>query len=86
MLDLTSLAQKLGFRTLSLQALSCLVLGCRLSKRQQRTNWERRDLTKEQVLYAATDAWVSRELALSMVDVPSLFPLGGTAEATCGGV
>jgi len=38
------------------------VLGFRISKRQQVTDWEAEELTEAQQVYAATDAWVCREI------------------------
>lgn len=43
----------------SLKKLSGLVLGFRISKAQQTSNWEADELTEAQIKYAATDAWVS---------------------------
>ncbi|HAM98419.1 MAG TPA: 3'-5' exonuclease [Marinilabiliales bacterium] len=43
----------------SLKKLSGLLLGFRISKAQQTSNWEADQLTEAQIKYAATDAWVS---------------------------
>jgi ribonuclease D len=37
-------------------------LGFRIGKGAQRSNWGRSTLTRKQQIYAATDAWVSRDL------------------------
>jgi len=37
-------------------------MGVRISKGAQVSNWSRADLSEAQVAYAATDAWVSREI------------------------
>ncbi|MGD9993924.1 MAG: 3'-5' exonuclease [Salinivirgaceae bacterium] len=42
-----------------LKKLSGLLLGFRISKAQQTSNWEAEQLTEAQLKYAATDAWVS---------------------------
>ncbi len=42
-----------------LKKLSGLLLGFRISKAQQTSNWEAETLTDAQIKYAATDAWVS---------------------------
>ena len=39
-----------------------LLLGFRISKSSQTSNWEAEKLTKKQIDYAATDAWVCLEL------------------------
>jgi ribonuclease D len=59
-------AQEAGFRRTSLQALSTLLLGHSISKKQQCSNWNRVQLTQAQVVYAATDAWASREVAVKL--------------------
>lgn len=45
-----------------LKKLSGLLLGFRISKAQQTSNWEAERLTEAQIKYAATDAWVSLEI------------------------
>jgi len=42
--------------------LAALLLGFRVSKGSQTSNWAQRTLTRTQIEYAATDAWVGREL------------------------
>ena len=41
-----------------LKRLAANVLGIRISKKNQTSNWERSELTEDQMVYAATDAWV----------------------------
>jgi len=57
--DLQSEAPKYGIEEKSLRKLSAIVLGRRVSKAQRLSNWEAASLTDAQLLYAATDAWVS---------------------------
>lgn len=45
-----------------LKKLSGLLLGFRISKAQQTSNWEAEKLSEGQIRYAATDAWVSLEI------------------------
>ena len=59
-------AEKAGFRRRSLRVLSAILLGQRLSKKQQMSNWGRPTLTDKQVEYAAADAWASRQVALKL--------------------
>ena len=59
LIDLQSIVGEYGIEALSLKKLSSIVLGKRISKRQQLSNWEADVLTEPQKLYAATDAWVS---------------------------
>lgn len=70
-------AKDANFRRQSLQALSCLILGHSISKRQQCSNWAAAQLTAGQVRYAATDAWVSREVTLALA--PLWFPHGSAS-------
>ena len=44
--------------------LAALFLGLRIPKGAKTTNWSARRLTPQQVAYAATDAWVCRQLYL----------------------
>ena len=45
-----------------IKKLTAIVLGYRISKSQQVTDWEAVNLTEAQQIYAATDAWVCREI------------------------
>lgn len=65
--DLNVLAPKLGFESIGAKKLSALVLGIRISKRQQVSNWESIALTQAQIDYAATDAWICREIYLRLI-------------------
>lgn len=63
-LDLAAVAQKHGMEQTGVRNLAALFLGIRISKGQKTSNWGRAQLTQNQILYAATDAWVCRELYL----------------------
>ena len=58
-IDLQSLAPEYGITALSLKGMAEEVLHQRISKRQQTSNWETLFLTKSQIVYAATDAWIA---------------------------
>ena len=64
--DLNILAPELGFESIGAKKLSALVLGFRISKRQQVSNWELEKLSHAQINYAATDAWICREIYLRL--------------------
>jgi len=61
-IDLTQIGQKLGIINPGLRNLTAAVLGFRISKGQQTSNWENRVLTKYQIDYAATDAWACLQI------------------------
>ncbi|MFP4060756.1 MAG: 3'-5' exonuclease [Bacteroidota bacterium] len=56
--ELQSLAQVLKIESYSVRKLAGIVLGIRISKSQQVSNWESGELSESQIRYAATDAWV----------------------------
>lgn len=62
--DLGKVAMKLQLETYGLRNLAAKFLGVRISKSAKCTNWDRKDLSRQQIDYAATDAWVSREIHL----------------------
>ncbi|MBG3876840.1 3'-5' exonuclease domain-containing protein 2 [Desulfovibrio oxamicus] len=64
--DLGEVARDLGLETHGLRNLAANFLEVRISKGAQCSNWSNRELAPQQVLYAATDAWVSREIHLRM--------------------
>ena len=51
-----------GVRNTGLRKLAAILLGVRISKSQQTSNWENPVLTPNQLRYAATDAWVCLEM------------------------
>lgn len=64
--DIGEWARKFGWPVTGLRNLAASLLGVRVSKKARLTNWEVRILSEAQICYAATDAWVSRELYLAM--------------------
>ncbi len=60
--DVGELARQAGCTNHGLRGLATLLLGFRVSKRSQTSNWAKETLTRAQIEYAATDAWVGREL------------------------
>ncbi|PRY96990.1 3'-5' exonuclease [Marinilabilia salmonicolor] len=67
--ELQEMAPKYGIEVLSLKNLAGLLLGFRVSKRQRLSNWEAQELSEGQILYAATDAWVSLEIYLKLKEL-----------------
>jgi ribonuclease D len=61
-LELQDLTNDFGIESNSLRKLAAIVLGFRISKSQQLSNWEAEQLSDNQLIYAATDAWASLEI------------------------
>lgn len=61
-IDLQPFVKDFGIKSSGLKKLCAIILGFRISKRQQVTDWEAEELTEAQQLYAATDAWVCYEI------------------------
>jgi len=66
-IDLNQFAQDHGFVSIGARKLAALVLNIRISKAQQVSNWENPVLSKAQIDYAATDAWLCREVYLRLI-------------------
>ena len=60
--ELQDLAKKKGLQNFGLKGMTEEVLQARLSKAAKITNWEVPKLTDQQILYAATDAWIGLQL------------------------
>lgn len=60
--ELSTMARVAGIQVESVKKLSALLLGFRISKGSQTSNWEASTLTEKQMVYAATDAWVCLEI------------------------
>jgi ribonuclease D len=60
--DLQGLVKNFGIQSSGLKKLAAIILGFRISKRQQDTDWEAPELSEAQLLYAATDAWVCHQI------------------------
>jgi len=61
-IELSTMAKASGLQVESVKKLAGLLLGFRISKGAQTSNWEALTLTEKQVEYAATDAWVCLEI------------------------
>ncbi len=65
-MGLGKLARKAGIKNHGLRGLAAVLLGIRIAKGAQTSNWSKDVLTPQQILYAATDAWVGRRLYLAL--------------------
>ncbi len=57
-IELQDLAKEKGLQNFGLKGMTEEVLQSTISKGPKMTNWEARELTDPQMLYAATDAWI----------------------------
>ena len=67
-IELNSYCKQKGFLVMGLRKLSAILLGIRISKRQQTSNWEAETYTPAQIKYAATDAWACRALFVRLME------------------
>lgn len=68
-LDLGVIARRRGLEQTGVRNLAGILLGYRVPKGSRTSNWAATTLTAAQVSYAATDAWVCRELCLRMLSL-----------------
>ena len=68
-MDVASVANDAGILKRGLRNMTGILLGGRLSKSAQLTNWAQSTLTPNQLAYAATDAWVSLKLYLKFKEL-----------------
>jgi ribonuclease D len=66
--DLQKFVRDYGIGVSGLKKLSAIVLGFKISKRQQVTDWEAEKLTDAQKVYAATDAWVCYQIYTKLIN------------------
>ena len=65
--DLQQKVGEYGILDKSVKKMSAIIMGVRISKAQQLSNWEAETLSEPQALYAATDAWVCREMYMKLI-------------------
>jgi ribonuclease D len=61
-IELASMSKEAGLQVESVKKLTALLLGFRISKSAQTSNWEAEVLHEKQISYAATDAWVCLQI------------------------
>jgi ribonuclease D len=67
--DISDLTKTLGIKNTGLRTLAGIFLKYRISKSSQVTDWSQENLSPKQITYAATDAWVSRELFMKVKEL-----------------
>ena len=60
--DLQKIGCEWGIRDKAVKKMAAIILGFRISKTQQLSNWESSHLSEAQLRYAAIDAWICREM------------------------
>jgi len=79
--DLGEVAKRSGMQQTGARNLAGLFLGGRITKGAQTSNWAQPNLTAKQICYAATDAWVCRELYLRLEGLGLLTKIAAKAHA-----
>lgn len=64
--DLQKMVWEWGIRDKAVKKMAAIILGVKISKAMQLSNWEADVLSPAQQLYAATDAWICREMYLKL--------------------
>jgi ribonuclease D len=64
--ELADMSSELGIKNSGVRGLAALLFGFRISKREKISRWDALKLTKEQIAYAATDAWICREIYFAL--------------------
>lgn len=67
--DLAEMARRLDIKAQGIRTLAAHILGGRITKTVQCSNWEKEKLSYQQIRYAATDAWVGRELYFRLCEL-----------------
>jgi len=69
-IELQSIAKTHGLKNMGLKGMTEEVLQAKLTKGPKMTNWEARVLTDQQLMYAATDAWIGLHLYQTLRNRP----------------
>jgi ribonuclease D len=64
--ELSEMAKTHNLKNFGLKGMTEEVLKLTLSKRAKLSNWEMKELKKDQIIYAATDAWIGREIYVAL--------------------
>jgi ribonuclease D len=72
--ELATVARESGIKNHGLRGLAAVLLSFRISKGAQRSNWGAENLAEKQLRYAATDAWVGREIYLRLEEMGVIYP------------
>jgi len=70
-IELASMAAKAGIKNAGIRGLAALLFGFRISKQTQCSRWDAPTLAHAQIVYAATDAWICREIYFTLLGILS---------------
>ncbi|MCM8761549.1 MAG: 3'-5' exonuclease domain-containing protein 2, partial [Candidatus Omnitrophica bacterium] len=65
-IELAALSAGLGIKNAGLRGLAALLFGFKISKSARVSRWDLPHLSREQIIYAATDAWICREIYFAL--------------------
>ncbi|MFH0732589.1 MAG: 3'-5' exonuclease [Candidatus Omnitrophota bacterium] len=68
-IELAGMAAKAGIRNAGIRGLAALLFGFRISKQTRCSRWDSPTLKHTQVVYAATDAWICREIYFALLGI-----------------
>ena len=80
--DLQKIVGDFGIRDKSVKKMAAIILGVRISKTQQLSNWEAETLSESQRKYAATDAWICREMYRKLESSRKLSDVGDSKKTS----
>lgn len=66
-IELAGMADKAGIKNVGIRGLAALLFGFRISKQAQCSRWDAPTLARAQIVYAATDAWICREIYFALL-------------------
>jgi ribonuclease D len=67
-IELADMAAKAGIKSAGIRTLAALLFRCRISKAAKCSRWDAPALTHDQIVYAATDAWMCREIYFALLE------------------
>jgi ribonuclease D len=70
-IELAGMAARAGIKNAGLRGLAALLFGFRISKEKQCSRWDAPALAHAQIAYAATDAWIAREIYFALAGILS---------------
>ena len=65
-IELADMSARLKIKNAGLRGLAALLFGFKISKHAKISRWDAPKLTHEQIVYAATDAWMCREIYFAL--------------------